>query len=47
MVVYSQQEERLFVRNSSGSWDRVGTKDEIDAQEARSGQILVYMEVIN
>jgi len=47
MVVYSQQEERLFVRNGSGSWDRVGTKDEIDSQEARSGQILVYMEVIN
>lgn len=47
MVIYSQADERLHVRNGSGSWDRVGTKAEIDAQENRSGQILVYMEVVN
>lgn len=29
------------------SWQRIATKAEVDAQENRSGQVLLYMEVIN
>lgn len=29
------------------SWNRLATKAEVDAQENRTGQVLLYMEVIN
>ena len=29
------------------SWNRLATKGEVDAQENRTGQVLLYMEVIN
>jgi len=29
------------------TWQRLATKTEVDAQENRSGQVLLYMEVIN
>lgn len=29
------------------SWTRMATKAEVDAQENRTGQVLLYMEVIN
>lgn len=45
MVAYTKDDHRVFMYDGS-SWVRLGTKAEIDAQENRTAQVLLYMEVI-
>ena len=46
MMGYFEDVDRPFFYNGT-SWNRLATKDEVDAQENRTGQVLLYMEVIN
>jgi hypothetical protein len=45
MAAYCKDVQKLFVYNGT-AWDEYGTKAEILAQENRTGQVLLYMEVL-
>lgn len=47
MAYFEDIDRPHFWNASSSTWDRLATKAEVDAQENRTGQVLLYMEVIN
>lgn len=45
MVAYCKDIQKIFVYDGS-NWIEYGTRPEIDAQESRTGQLFLFMEVI-